>query len=158
MEGSRSTIDHFAPRSAFPDLALAWDNLFPACDLCNTKYKAEQWSCRLVRPDTDPVDDWFGVDMSTGALRASTYVEDRVIRARVRLTIVVLRLNTERRCKSRLRVIRAMEDAWKKDAATSQRNVSVVDEYVKDGPYRFLARIVRDALPASTRDPAALAR
>jgi uncharacterized protein (TIGR02646 family) len=33
-EGSRETIDHFRPKSAFPELAYAWDNLFPACDQC----------------------------------------------------------------------------------------------------------------------------
>ena len=63
---ARPTVDHHAPRVHFQALSLAWHNLFPACDLCNETYKGEQWSCALVRPDTDPVDDWFDLDLLTG--------------------------------------------------------------------------------------------
>lgn len=29
-------VDHYLPRSKFPDLGLAWPNLFYACNVCNT--------------------------------------------------------------------------------------------------------------------------
>lgn len=148
-EQARETIDHFAPRSAFPELALAWQNLFPACDVCNEKHKGEQWSCQLIRPDTDPVDDWLDVDMTTGALRPSASISDPIIRGRVRLTIAVLGLSTDRRCNSRMRVIQAMRNAWKRDAATRERDAGSLDAYLTDGPYRFVARRFLDAVPPS---------
>jgi len=65
-EQSRETLDHFLPRHAFPMLALSWHNLFPACDRCNSEYKRTRWSCRLVKPDADPVDTYFDLDEHTG--------------------------------------------------------------------------------------------
>jgi len=33
---SRETVEHFRPKGLFPELAYAWDNLFPCCDLCQS--------------------------------------------------------------------------------------------------------------------------
>jgi uncharacterized protein (TIGR02646 family) len=49
-EGSRETIDHFRPKSRFPEFAYAWDNLFPACDQCQ-QHKVEDFHDDLLRPD-----------------------------------------------------------------------------------------------------------
>ncbi len=150
---SRSTVDHFQPRKHFPELSLDWTNLFPACDLCNETYKGEQWSCALVRPDTDPVDDWFDYEPITGAMRPSAAIDDPVLRARVRLTIVVLRLNTPDRCRARLGVAKATKHAWKRDARTREHDRADARELAARGPYRFVALRVIDAIPASTPDP-----
>jgi hypothetical protein len=150
---ARATIDHVAPRRHFQALSLAWHNLLPVCDLCNETYKRDQWSCALVRPDVDPVDAWFDVDLDTGALRPSPEIDDPVIRARVRLTIVVLRLNTLDRCKARRGVVRACRNAWKREAVTRQHDRATVHDLCQQGPYRIVARRARDAFPVSTRDP-----
>jgi uncharacterized protein (TIGR02646 family) len=150
---SGDTIDHFVPKAEFPELRLSWHNLFPACHLCNSRYKREQWSCALVRPDTDPVDAWFDVDLETGAVRASPEIEDATIRARIRLTIVVLRLNTPDRCKARHDVVRACRNAWKREASTREHDRPTVHERAMQGPYRFVARRFLDAVPASAPNP-----
>lgn len=150
---SGDTIDHFAPKSEFPELRLSWHNLFPACHLCNSVYKRDQWSCAIVRPDTDPVDAWFDVDLETGVLRPSPDVDDPIIRARVRLTIVVLRLNTPDRCKSRRDIVRACRNAWKREAATREHDRPTVYERAALGPYRFVARRFLDAVPPSSPSP-----
>jgi uncharacterized protein (TIGR02646 family) len=155
---ARATVDHFAPRSRFQALSLAWHNLFPVCDLCNETYKRDQWSCALVRPDTDPVGDWFDIDLETGVLRPDPEIADSITRGRVRLTICVLRLNTPGRCKARREVVRTLQNAWKKDARTQQHDRSMVDEYIRRGPYRFVASRAKAAMPASTRDPIAPSR
>jgi len=154
---SRETLDHFLPRHAFPELALSWWNLFPACDRCNSEYKTTRWSCRLVRPDTDPVDTYFDFDDDTGRLRPNAAL-DWPTRVNVRLTIRVFRLNDSHRCKARVRVVKELKNAWKRDARTRERDRPTVDERCEQGPYRFVARRVRDALPVSTPVPPASAR
>lgn len=107
-EQSRETIDHFLPEHAFRELTLSWQNLFPACDRCNSKNKRERWSCRLIRPDTDPVDELFEIDMDTGRLRPRARL-DWTMRVNVRLAIRVFRLNDSHRCAGRRRVIQEMQ-------------------------------------------------
>ena len=50
-DGSRETIDHFRPKSTFPEHAYAWENLFPACDQCQ-QHKSEDFHDDLLRPDS----------------------------------------------------------------------------------------------------------
>jgi uncharacterized protein (TIGR02646 family) len=150
---SRSTIDHFAPRERFQALSLTWNNLFPACDLCNETYKRERWSCSLVRPDRDPVEEWFDFEPTTGKLRPSAAVEDRHIRARVRLTIAVFGLNTPERCRARRGVVKDLQNAWKRDARTSEHDRPTVAERAERGPFRFVVRRFLDAVPASEPRP-----
>jgi uncharacterized protein (TIGR02646 family) len=148
---ARATVDHFAPRARFQALSVTWHNLFPVCDLCNETYKGERWSCALLRPDTDPVDEWLDVELTTGAMRPSATIDDPVIRARVRLTIVVFRLNTPDRCKARLAVVRALRNAWKRDVKSLEHDRSDVVERATRGPYRFVALRFLEAAPVSTR-------
>lgn|GEM_PF-2202522 len=138
-ETSRETIDHFLPEHAFPELALSWDNLFPACDRCNSTYKGTRWSCRLVRPDTDPVEDLFDFDEQTGRLRPRAAL-GWPMRVNVRLTIRVFRLNEGARCRARQRVWRTM--------FLATENASISADYASDGPYRFVARKAAKAMAA----------
>ena len=130
---SPNTIDHFLPRDEFEWLTLEWGNLYPACTLCNSTYKGAQFSCRLLRPDVDPVDEWFHFDAITGALRPTRSL-DRRSRARVRMTIRVFNLNETDRCEGRLRVLSAVRDAYR------LRGRATAEAYATQGPYRFVAR------------------
>jgi uncharacterized protein (TIGR02646 family) len=147
QEQSRETIDHFLPKHEFPEVALCWTNLFPACDRCNSAYKRERWSCRLVRPDTDPVDELFDFDEQSGRLRPRANL-DWPMRVNVRLTIRLFRLNQPHRCEGRKRVWRAMQRAWKRDAPTLDGDDSTLKECIDQGPYRFVARRCLLALQA----------
>lgn len=151
MEQSRETIDHFLPCNEFPELTLSWWNLFPACDRCNSTYKRTRWSCRLVRPDTDPVETYFDLDETSGWLRPRAGL-DWATRVDVRLTIHVFRLNDSHRCAGRKRVLNEMRNAWKADATTGARDRPTLKERAALGPYRFVARRFLEAVPASTRD------
>lgn len=48
------SIDHFQPKSRFPERAFAWDNLFPACGRCQQlpNGKGEEWHEDLLKPDS----------------------------------------------------------------------------------------------------------
>lgn len=156
-EQSRETLDHFLPRHEFPELTVSWWNLFPAGDRCNSEYKRARWSCRLVRPDTDPVDTYFDLDEMTGRLRPSAKL-DWPTRVNVRLTIRVFRLNDAHRCEGRRRVLNEMRNAWKKDMRTRERDEATLEQRAARGPYRFVARRFLEAVPASTPGPALVRR
>jgi len=47
---SNEPIEHFQPKSMFPEMAYAWNNLYYICERCNTA-KREQWDELLLRPD-----------------------------------------------------------------------------------------------------------
>ncbi|NHR08583.1 hypothetical protein HA052_25665 [Chromobacterium haemolyticum] len=38
-----SHIDHYLPRSIFPELSISMQNLLMSCDICNSKHKMELW-------------------------------------------------------------------------------------------------------------------
>ncbi|MCB1132300.1 MAG: hypothetical protein KDN05_14310, partial [Verrucomicrobiae bacterium] len=46
---SRDTIDHFLPKSIFPDLSYAWENLYLCCDGCQRK--GTDFDREVLRPD-----------------------------------------------------------------------------------------------------------
>ncbi len=58
-------IEHFRPKSKFPELAVTWDNLLLACKRCNgAEQKGDTWYDNneggpLVNPCTDEPDDFF---------------------------------------------------------------------------------------------------
>ncbi|MEP7121626.1 MAG: HNH endonuclease [Byssovorax sp.] len=144
-ETSPRTIDHFLPEESFPELGLSWHNLYPACYSCNTLHKRTQWSCSLLRPDSDlvsPEEDpsvlavfkkWFDFEPMTGALSAAPDAP-RAMRARVRLTIRVLGLNERSRCNAR-------KNRWQdlRNAVKHPLDEPRLDEMTRLGPYRFVA-------------------
>jgi uncharacterized protein (TIGR02646 family) len=134
---SPANIDHFLPASVFGVLAIHWHNLYPACTSCNSTYKGARWHCRLLRPDIDfaaddDFDDWFRFEPQSGRLLPAPSA-DRKRRARVRLTLRVLRLNRPEICLAR---IDYFKDLVNTDAAR-------LEQACVRGPYRFIARGVR---------------
>jgi uncharacterized protein (TIGR02646 family) len=142
-ETSPETIDHFIPvslarRLGLFELSLSWANLYPACVECNSTHKRDRWSVLLLRPDTDPVKDYFAFDALTGALYPSPEAP-RLARARVRRTLRILGLNTEVRCQARLRLFKRLQRA----ATLGDRET--LAEMAQGGPYRFIVRLFADA-------------
>lgn len=89
----RQTIEHFKPKSKFPDLAFQWDNLFICCDVCQTE-KDEEFDDLLLKPDMDDYDffRYFQINFSTGEITPNPRAaEDDQQRAKK--TIKLLGLN-----------------------------------------------------------------
>lgn len=63
---ARETIDHFRPKATFPTEAFDYDNLYPACDVCQTA-KRDTWDEHLLRPDEPgyDFDRYFVCDADT---------------------------------------------------------------------------------------------
>ena len=144
LETTPETVDHFLPRTprgGFPVLALHWDNLFPACQLCNSA-KRDRWSCAILRPDLDLSSNesdlsafgrWFALDEITGKLSPAPEQKNRHLRYRIWRTIRLFRLNRPHRCKARSRERRmlvGLDDEW-------------LDLICREGPYRFIAQLIR---------------
>ena len=99
------TIDHFRPKSQFPDQAFQWPNLFPSCERCQGQNgKADNWHNDLLKPDaTDyTFERYFRYDPSSGRLEPDPEApaEDQT---RAKTTIDLLGLNSGSRPKSRKR-------------------------------------------------------
>ncbi|MDA5536112.1 TIGR02646 family protein [Yersinia mollaretii] len=69
---SRETIEHFKPKSAFPELAFTWENLFPCCDRCQGQ-KLEKYDDALLKPDdvTYEFERFFIANYATGEITPS---------------------------------------------------------------------------------------
>lgn len=141
---SRETIDHFIPEHAHAELALNWDNLYPACDTCNSTFKGKSWSCLLIRPDIDPVDVWIMFDSISGRLRPKPGVE-KLIKKKILISIKVFGLNDAHRCEARLRVLDYLREVLK---APSNNKLAL--QMLNRGPYRFVTRQYMQALKIIT--------
>jgi hypothetical protein len=132
-ERELQSFPHAIPESVVPELGFTWDNLYPSCSLCNTKYKGTRWSWHVVRPDKDPVLAWLDCDPETGELRCAPEFEiNGSVRRRVKRTIRLFGLNADERCRARKRMIAELnrvdvEHRWEHFA-----------DYLKCGPYRLV--------------------
>lgn len=136
-ETSSWTIDHFRPQRDFPELTLDWENLFPACERCNTN-KGSYWSesMMLVRPDHEPVEEWVVVE-PTGELSPNPALDEKT-RQRVSTTMDVLGLNERPRVQARKRALVYANQVF-------DRHHMDDIEALQEGPYRFVTQRVMDA-------------
>lgn len=97
----KPTIEHFRPKSKFPELAYQWENLFMACFLCQEK--GDAFSEMLLKPDEESYsfDEFFDIDWATGELipNMNASKEDQ---ERARITIELYRLNKNGKPEDRL--------------------------------------------------------
>lgn len=96
-ETSLTTVDHFRPRALFPELAYAWENLFPACTMCQARAGGgARWEEGLLKPDeaTYRFERYFRFVTSTGYL-APDPEATASDQERARLTIEVFWINEQ---------------------------------------------------------------
>lgn len=80
----KKEVDHFKPKSLFPQFVLDWPNLYVACTACNDA-KLAIWNELILRPDEPgyAFNRYFKVDALTGELQpnpiASTADRDRAL-------------------------------------------------------------------------------
>lgn len=100
---SRETVEHFRPKSQFPQLAYDWGSLFPCCDVCQAQ-KLEKFAEGLLKPDEDEFafSRYFVVNYKTGEMAPSPQAEADA-RERAAITIQLYGLNLPARTKARKR-------------------------------------------------------
>ncbi len=128
-DGSRETIDHFRPKSTFPELAYAWENLFPACDQCQ-QHKGEDFDDDLLRPDASDYrfERYFLFNSRTGMIEVNARASDDDQR-RAAHSIAALGLNRGRRPDARKR---SFKNHFAPSRWRAGRDVDAL-------PHRFLA-------------------
>jgi uncharacterized protein (TIGR02646 family) len=54
-------IEHYVSRKVDPDRAFEWNNLFPACQVCNASKGDADHQGRLLKPDTEDPEPYFWI-------------------------------------------------------------------------------------------------
>lgn len=98
--GFQKTIEHFKPKKKFPLEAYHWENLYPCCNVCQSKI--EQYSEHLLRPDAPDFsfERYFILDFATFRIepRPDASPDDQY---RARITRDIYKFNLPDRCFSR---------------------------------------------------------
>lgn len=120
----RQTLEHFRPKSQYPDLAFCWDNLFPCCDVCQSA-KGEKYIDLLLKPDALDYhfDDYFICNFADGALSPAPEISAQA-RLRAENTLELYQLNSPSRKVARRREL--------------QKFLAVGDAmHIDEFPYRY---------------------
>ena len=90
---SNETIEHFRPKSKFPQLAWQWENLYFCCDFCQGR-KAEQYEEGLLSPDEAGYlfTEYFYQDFTTGRIEIRPDISED-FQSRAKCTLRLYGLN-----------------------------------------------------------------
>jgi uncharacterized protein (TIGR02646 family) len=108
-ETSSSTVEHFRPKSKFPNLEIQWDNLFPCCSFCQSA-KLDRFDELLLKPDAAEYQflNYFLCNYQTGDIEPNL-TKDQYQQARADYTINLYKLNSPERCEARKRAKRKFD-------------------------------------------------
>ena len=103
-EGNYLEVEHFAPKSLYPELSIDWDNLLPSCKQCNiSKGKHDTIRDPIINPcNIDPI-PFF--KYSNLKIYPSNKAPDQNLALR---TIQVCRLNRTRLVEDRIKILKAL--------------------------------------------------
>jgi len=126
-ETADEQLDHFQPKSYYPELAFTWSNLFLSCTECNSEKRA-QYSELLLRTDAIAYSfsKFFRYNPSNGILEVSPEASDEE-RKQAETTLDILGLNKGGRPTSRWRTFK-----------TSYRGYEEGDSNIDELSYRFI--------------------
>jgi uncharacterized protein (TIGR02646 family) len=121
---SANSIEHFRPKTLFPLLAYAWENLFYCCSKCQES-KLEKFDEILLKPDLPAYsfEYYFQYDTKTGEIIPNPD-RSEIETQQAEKTIELYGLNEHSRPNARKRTIRQFIDS----------NNPIIDEF----PYRFI--------------------
>lgn len=99
---SNETIEHFRPKSKFPELAYTWTNLYYCCDACQNA-KREQWDELLLHADAAEYSfsRYFEFDFTTGGVKPNPLASEEDQR-RAMITVKLYDLDSSARRRNRL--------------------------------------------------------
>ena len=121
-ETCRGTVDHFRPKSKFPELVYVWSNWLFSCFDCNNA-KLNKWPNEgYIDPCEDSQHDrpeaYFDFDFETGRMMAKTNL-DSSRRERAEKIICDLKLNRRHHRKKRVVVLKKL--SMLEDCPASER-------------------------------------
>lgn len=100
-EGGNLEVEHFAPKSIYPELAFEWDNLLPACSKCNqSKTNHDTIKKPILNPAVDNVEECLDFNYINIIAKEGTSLYNKAC-----LTIDICGLNTIRLWKPRSEIL-----------------------------------------------------
>ncbi len=86
----RGSVDHFRPKTAFPELAYEWSNF----RLAGGRINSTKGNSLDILDPFEIEDDWFYLDIPSCLIRANSNL-DKALKGRINLTINSLGLNSD---------------------------------------------------------------
>lgn len=126
-ETADEQLDHFQPKSDYPELAFTWSNLFLSCTECNSE-KSNRFSQHLLRTDEAEYSflRFFIYNPVNGIIEVSPHA-DEVERVKAETMLDIVGLNRGGRPASRTRTFKACF-----------RGYAAGDVGIDDLSYRFI--------------------
>ena len=99
---SNETIEHFRPKSKFPEHAYTWTNLYYCCDACQNA-KREEWHDMLLHADAADYSfsRYFEFDFTTRGIKPNPLANEQDQR-RAAITVQLYGLDSPSRRRNRL--------------------------------------------------------
>ena len=99
---SNETIEHFRPKSKFPEHAYTWTNLYYCCDACQNA-KREEWDEALLHADGPDYafSRYFEFDFTTGGIKPNPLATEQD-QQRAAITVRLYGLDSPARRRNRL--------------------------------------------------------
>jgi uncharacterized protein (TIGR02646 family) len=100
---SSESVEHFRPKSKFPERAYTWTNLYYCCDACQ-KAKREEWDEALLHADAQDYSfsRYFEFDFTTGGIKPNSLASE-ADQQRAAITVKIYGLDSPARRRNRLR-------------------------------------------------------
>jgi len=102
IEGvSNETVEHFKPKTKFPEHAYTWANLYYCCNACQSA-KREHWDSLLLHADAEDYSfaRYFEFDFTTGQIRPNSLAAESD-KQRAEITIRLYGLDSQSRRRNR---------------------------------------------------------
>lgn len=125
-ESSHIEVEHFEPKSLYPDLAFEWDNLLPSCRICNeAKADADTRTNPIINPAIEAPEQ-----LLTYSFLQIKPLEGSGQEQKAQQTIDVCNLNCERLYNARATLMKAITEYidelkdkinWISEADTDQK-------------------------------------
>lgn len=138
-------IEHFFPKSKFPDRMFRWDNFLRACKNCNTE-KLDTFTPLLLDPCSDEPTKFFTWDLESGMPLPDL---DPKRRRRAKKTVTMFHLDNQQLCDERAARARYFQflllQCLEKKPTPPDARTWLLDELKPTRPWRSVLRqIVRD--------------
>lgn len=138
-------IEHFKPKSKFPELAVSWDNLLLACKKCNGKeQKGDEWPTLqnggpLINPSEENPEDFFEFEFDEETMVSIV----KPLNPRGITSERIYGLNKHELLKDRNKYVKMLVFIARRYNQDNEAKL-IIDEAVKDqGEYAAFARMVK---------------
>lgn len=142
---SHDEIEHYHAKTIRPDLVFEWQNLFPACGICNRSKGDLDHQGRLLKPDVENPELVLWLHPDSGELQPHPALDDAHAQ-RVRETIAAYNLQRGTLCAERINTMRFVKRWLTRAAGEVSASAECKEEWQylirPSTPWKFVIRHV----------------